>query len=178
MKRLTKRRIRRVISRNFIIIFLLVLLPAFLLMATGYSLLKSEGIVDGETSIVVPEPPKDNIVTDGDASIELGDSETGIRVVKVLEEEHTWGGTANVYKLTLYNDTDSPITSFRGIIKYKNANFSYGSYITSFDDAAGIANVYCDWMTIPVGGSITLDFVIMTTQDGYYPDIVIVGVNS
>lgn len=131
--------------------------------------------VSGDVKIVKIESSNDNVVTDGDASLELGENETGLRVVKVMEAEHDWDGTANRYKLTIYNDTEKTITNFRGIIKYKDATFSYGDYITSFDNETGTANISCGWMTIPAGGSLSFEFVIRTTQDGYYPDIVVVG---
>ena len=103
MNRGTKRKLKKIFSKHFIIIFSILILSVVLLMGTGYAILKSTSTLNGKSSIG-------------------SESEETCNISLTTSVENNWGDTASgMYygvKTVLQNTTDQSITSWR--IKLKD----------------------------------------------------------
>lgn len=132
MKRSTKRKIKKAFNKNPLILFGICIIPVFILMSTGYSLLKQELQINGSSSIEKgtggEKDPEDmsEICT------------AGISFSKIT----SWGSDRYQYNLVVTNNSSEPYYSWQ--LKFPTADISISSgsvTISQTENATYISNL-------------------------------------
>lgn len=124
------------------------------------------------------------IITDGNASIELGQQELKLDVsFGEGTELGGWGGSANLYEVVLTNNTEYSTTDYRVVIYYGSESFNtaYPVNVISRDDANSLielGNTASGDAPLAPGESLKFTLVLSANDTTYYPNIVAAGLKE
>ena len=122
------------------------------------------------------------IITDGNASLVLGQDEVQLDVLIEGTELGTWGGVANIYTITFTNNTEYTVTDYRAVIYYGGVTLNNVYPVNKTDDPENslvtITNTSPGNATLEPGMSTSVTFVVNTTDPTYIPQIVAAGLKK
>lgn len=130
------------------------------------------------------ETEEKKIIKQGNASLELKQLEVQLDVKIELKESGLWGSEQNSYTLTITNNTNYTILSWRGMVYFgdKTVNPSSNSInaliITDRTDVSFLFENNGGNGGILPGESIELEMILSTADPDFFPDIVVAGLRE